>query len=61
MQVLKQEMKPTLVHGIYLTWDQHLRGRLIGWLRIRRPWTGFAAGGRLTSLEPCQKGIGITG
>jgi hypothetical protein len=26
MQVLKWEMKPTQVHGIYLTKDQHLQG-----------------------------------
>jgi hypothetical protein len=25
--VLKQVMKPTLVHGIYLTKEQHLQGR----------------------------------
>jgi hypothetical protein len=25
-QILKQEMKPTLAHGIYLTKEQHLQG-----------------------------------
>jgi hypothetical protein len=30
-QVLKQEMKPTLVHGIYLTKEQHLQGP-VDWL-----------------------------
>jgi hypothetical protein len=31
MQVLKQEMKPMLVHGIYLTKEQHHQG-LVNWL-----------------------------
>jgi hypothetical protein len=31
MQVLKWEMKPTQVHGIYFTKDQHLQ-RLVDWL-----------------------------
>jgi hypothetical protein len=31
MQVLKREMKPTQVHGIYLAKDQHLQGS-IDWL-----------------------------
>jgi hypothetical protein len=31
MQVLKQEMKPTQVKGIYLTKDHHLQG-LVDWL-----------------------------
>jgi hypothetical protein len=31
MQVLKWEMKPTQVHGIYLTKDQHLQ-RSVDWL-----------------------------
>jgi hypothetical protein len=30
-QVLKQEMKPTLEHVIYLTKEQHLQG-LVDWL-----------------------------
>jgi hypothetical protein len=30
-QVLKQQMKPMLVKGIYLTKDQHLQGT-INWL-----------------------------
>jgi hypothetical protein len=30
-QVLKQEMKPTLAHGIYLTKEQHLQGS-VDWL-----------------------------
>jgi hypothetical protein len=30
-QVLKQEMKPTLAHGIYLTKEQHLQGP-VDWL-----------------------------
>jgi hypothetical protein len=31
MQVLKREMKPTQVHGIYLTKDQQLQGS-VDWL-----------------------------
>jgi hypothetical protein len=31
VQVLKQEMKPTLAHGIYLTKEQHLQGP-VDWL-----------------------------
>jgi hypothetical protein len=34
-QVLKQEMKPTLVHGIYLTKEQHLQGP-VDWL-VKNP------------------------
>jgi hypothetical protein len=30
-QILKQEMKPTLAHGIYLTKEQHLQGP-VDWL-----------------------------
>jgi hypothetical protein len=33
----------------------------IGWLRIRRPRTGSAATGHLTSLEPSHSGTGRTG
>jgi hypothetical protein len=32
MQVLKREMKPTQVHGIYLTKKQHLHGGGVDWL-----------------------------
>jgi hypothetical protein len=31
MQLLKQEMKPTQVHGIYLTKEQHLQAH-VDWL-----------------------------
>jgi hypothetical protein len=57
MQVLKREMKPTQVHGIYLTKEQHLHGGSIGWLRIQMPGTGSAATGRLMSSESCQSRI----
>jgi hypothetical protein len=57
--VLKREMKPTQIHMIYLTKEQHLQGRgSIDWLRIRRPETGSASIGCSTSLESCQSETG---
>jgi hypothetical protein len=60
-QVLKQKMKPTLAHGIYLTKEQHLQGESIGWSRIWRPRTGYAGDGRPRSSEPSWSETDRTG
>jgi hypothetical protein len=59
-QVLKQLIKPHQAHDFYLTKEQQLQGRLIGWSKIQKLGTRYASGGCPQSLELSQSRTGRT-